>query len=167
MLFVPPLPFLHRLRIGVSGGKIRRLAFNWRPPCHAARFASSISNALWEKTLKAWLLLCLTLGLTACQQLPSAEGSVLATDSPGHAFAQASCSRCHAVERYGASANPDAPTFAAIVNHAGLTAETLTFWLGDAHNYPREMEFSLGRREVDDLVAYMLTLRDPDYRPPP
>jgi hypothetical protein len=27
------------------------------------------------------------------------------------------------------------------------------------------MKFSLERRQVDDLVAYMLTLRDPNYRP--
>jgi mono/diheme cytochrome c family protein len=120
-----------------------------------------------ETMLKTWHLLCITLGLTACQQLPSAEGGVMATASPGHAFARASCSGCHAVERYGASPNPDAPTFAAIANQTGLTEETLTFWLGDAHNYPAEMAFSLGSREVDDLVAYMLTLRDPTYRPPP
>jgi mono/diheme cytochrome c family protein len=134
----------------------------------ATRRASRVGlEALWEKTLKPWHLLCLALGLTACQQLPSTGGSVLAAASPGHAFAQASCSGCHAVERYGASPNPDAPTFAAVANQAGLTAQTLTFWLGDAHNYPQEMEFTLGSREVDDLVAYMLTLRDPDYRPPP
>jgi len=164
---VPPVPFLHRLTTEGSGRKIQRMAFDWRPPCHTARFARSILEALWEKTLKAWHLLYLTLGLTACQQLPSAEGSVVATASPGHAFAQASCGGCHAVERYGASPNPDAPTFAAVANQAGLTAEILTFWLRDAHNYPQEMEFTLGSREVDDLVAYMLTLRDPDYRPPP
>ena len=64
------------------------------------------------------------------------------------------------------SPNRGAPPFAAIVNQEGLTEETLSTWLRDAHNYPQQMAFSLGEREVDDLVAYMLTLRDPDYRPP-
>ena len=68
--------------------------------------------------------------------------------------------------RYEASPNPGAPPFARIVNQEGLTAETLSSWLRDAHNYPEEMEFYLEGREVDDLVAYMLTLREANYRPP-
>ena len=46
-----------------------------------------------------------------------------------------------------------------------MTRETLTAWLRDAHNYPEEMEFYLEGPEVDELVAYMLGLRDPNYRP--
>lgn len=84
---------------------------------------------------------------------------------PGLAFAQASCGGCHAVERYPSSPNPDAPPFAAIVNQEGLTHATLATWLRDAHNYPEEMEFSLDQAEVDQLVAYMLTLSDERYRP--
>jgi hypothetical protein len=80
-------------------------------------------------------------------------------------FAQAACGGCHAVERYGASPNPDSPPFAAIVNREGLTRATLTTWLRDAHNYPEEMEFTLGAPEVERLVDHMLTLRGPDYRP--
>jgi hypothetical protein len=29
------------------------------------------------------------------------------------------------------------------------------------------MDFSLNDRQVDELVEYMLTLRDPNYRRPP
>ena len=47
-----------------------------------------------------------------------------------------------------------------------MTAGTLSSWLRDAHNYPSEMEFQLDSNKVDDLVSYMLTLRDPNYRPP-
>lgn len=63
------------------------------------------------------------------------------------------------------SPNPQAPSFPAIVNQQGLTAETLSSWLRNAHNYPTEMEFELDSRRVDDLVEYMLTLTDPNYRP--
>lgn len=96
----------------------------------------------------------------ACHSVTPAAGP-----HPGLAFAQASCGGCHAVERIGLSPNPDAPPFAAIVNQPGLTDETLGTWLRDAHNYPEEMEFYLEGPEVDALVAYMITLRDPDYRP--
>ena len=84
---------------------------------------------------------------------------------PSLAFIEASCGGCHSVERQGISPNPDAPPFAAIANQEGLTEATLETWLLDAHNYPEEMEFELGRPEVAGLVDYILTLRDPDYRP--
>jgi hypothetical protein len=67
----------------------------------------------------------------------------------------------------GTSSNPDAPPFPAIVNQEGLTPDTLTSWLRGAHNYPREMNFYLQERDADTLVAYMLTLRDPNYRRAP
>ncbi|MGQ0588424.1 MAG: c-type cytochrome [Sphingosinicella sp.] len=116
--------------------------------------------------LKPLHLLCVALPLAACQSVPSAApaGGASATALPGQAFAEASCNGCHAVGRYGSSSNPNAPPFPAIANQEGLTAETLSTWLRGAHNYPSEMDFYLGERQVDDLVAYMLTLRDPNYR---
>lgn len=116
---------------------------------------------------KPLLLLCLTLLFTACQNLPPAETAVANMPSQGQAFAQASCGGCHAVGLYGPSANPNAPPFGAIANRDGLTAETLSYWLRGAHNYPREMNFALLEPQVDPLVSYMLTLRDPNYRRPP
>jgi len=111
-------------------------------------------------------LLCLTLLSTACQNLPSAEPAP-ASSSPGQVLAQARCAGCHSVGRYGRSSNQNSPPFPAIVNQEGLTAETLSTWLRGAHNYPSEMDFHLGEREADELTAYMLTLRDPNYRRPP
>ena len=78
----------------------------------------------------------------------------------------ASCGACHAVDSSSSlSPNPAAPTFPSIVNKEGLTTETLSVWLRDAHNYPNEMQFELEPGKVEDLVAYMLTLKDPYYRP--
>ena len=121
-----------------------------------------------ELKKKANLLrpLCLAPLLAACQVVPPAEPTP-STTPPGEAFARASCGGCHAVGRHGSSSNPNAPPFPAIVNQEGLTAETLSTWLRGAHNYPREMDFSLRDPEVDALIAYMLTLRDPNYRRPP
>jgi len=115
--------------------------------------------------LKVFQLLVLVVGTAACQPLPPAGQPGPARNDPRLAFVQASCGGCHAVERLGLSPNPAAPPFAAIANREGLTAETLSAWLTDAHNYPEEMEFYLEPPEVDELVAHILTLRDPNYRP--
>ena len=112
-------------------------------------------------------LLCLPLLLAACQELPPAQPAPATTPTEGQAFAQASCGECHSVGRYGSSPRSNAPAFPVIANKEGLTAETLTTWLRGAHNYPRDMDFYLGEPELDKLVAYMLTLRDPNYKRPP
>ena len=88
------------------------------------------------------------------------------TEKRAPAFVQSSCGSCHAVERYGSSPHPNAPAFADIANREGLTADTLSAWLRDAHNYPEEMNFYLDPSNVERLTAYLLTLRDPSYRPP-
>ena len=112
-------------------------------------------------------LLFLPLLLAACQQHPLVDSAPSAFSSQGRAFAQASCASCHAIGPEGSSSNPNAPPFPAIVNQEGATAETLSTWLRGAHNYPREMDFQLREPEVDALLAYLLTLRDPNYRRPP
>ena len=103
--------------------------------------------------------------IAACQPASSAGPVRSLPANRGLTAAQGTCGGCHAVERHGVSPNPKAPPFAAIVNRPGVTPETLSSWLRDAHNYPEEMEFYLEGPEVDELVAYMLTLRDPNYRP--
>ena len=121
--------------------------------------------------MRSLYLACLLLPLAACHSLPS--GPPPGTPAPatpatlGQSFAQASCSGCHAIGRYGSSPNPNAPPFAYIANQEGVTGETLSTWLRGAHNYPSEMDFYLNESRVDGLVAYFLTLRDPNYRRPP
>lgn len=111
-----------------------------------------------------WITALLLTALPACQTVepePVAEA-----DPADHALAQAACGGCHSVEAYGLSPNPDAPEWPVIANTRGLTRETLTTWLVDAHNYPTEMDFYLEDDEVEQLVDYMLTLRREDYHPP-
>ena len=117
-----------------------------------------------------WIL-PLLLAVSACQSTGTDEAALTPMDaralSETHAFAQAACGSCHGVERYGLSPNPGAPEFAVIANREGLTRETLRKWLVTAHNYPEQMDFYLEADEVDDIVGYMLTLREEGYQLPP
>ncbi|GAA0284942.1 hypothetical protein GCM10009127_28270 [Alteraurantiacibacter aestuarii] len=111
--------------------------------------------------------IAVTLGLAACQGAPSASITSAPAPEQGRvlAFAQGACGGCHAVENNALSPNPEAPEWPLIVNRPGLTNATLTSWLRDAHNYPEEMDFDLDVPQVEELVAYMLTLQSPDYEP--
>jgi mono/diheme cytochrome c family protein len=119
-----------------------------------------------ESALTPLPLICLAALAAACQPLDPPQSAEAAEPARTLALAQGACGGCHAVERYGESPNPNSPPFARIVNQDGLTRETLIWWLTDAHNYPEEMDFYLDPIEVARLADYMLTLRDPNYRPP-
>lgn len=104
--------------------------------------------------------------LAGCVKPSPPEPSLPPQSSRGEVLARTNCAGCHAVGPYGSSSNPNAPPFGAIANQDGLTADTLSYWLRGAHNYPSEMNFNLDDRQVGALVAYMLTLRNPNYRRP-
>jgi mono/diheme cytochrome c family protein len=108
--------------------------------------------------------------LGACQTVspqPTPDGtSVTAIDarSPearGYKLARNRCADCHSIDYGETSPVPDAPSFSAIASTSGLTAETLAQWLKDHRNYPDEMYFEIPAEHVEDLTAYMLTLRRP------
>ncbi|MEL1249505.1 c-type cytochrome [Aurantiacibacter gilvus] len=101
--------------------------------------------------------------VAACQTTPPEQTAV---HPDAHALAQAACAGCHSVEPVGLSPNPDAPEWPVIANTPGLTRQSLTVWLTDAHAYPEEMDFYLEEDEVDMLVGYILSLRSEDYHPP-
>ena len=98
----------------------------------------------------------------ACQPLGAAPETASASATPP-AFATAVCAQCHAIGAAGISPNPESPPFAEIVNREGLTRETLASFLRDAHNYPDAMQFYLDAPMTEQLVDYMMTLKDADY----
>lgn len=83
----------------------------------------------------------------------------------GQAFAAAHCAACHAIMPNASSPNPESPPFEAVVNTRGLTAQTLAGFLRDSHNFPGAMAFEIDSAQIDDLAAYMVTLKRADYRP--
>lgn len=143
-------------------------------------FASQEPREFGELTLGNRMspLLCLVLPtiLAGCQMTPPDStstghpqvGSIKVGSAAwrGLKFARNRCSDCHAVESgQAASANPKAPAFVAVSNSAGLTKASLNRWLRTYSNHPREMYFEIPEEHIDDLVAYMLTLRTNDRRP--
>lgn len=98
---------------------------------------------------------------------PSATASQIENPAArrGLAFAQSHCVTCHAIDA-GVSPRPETPSFETIANTSGLTDDTLKFWLRDSHNYPEIMNFTIESGQIDDLAAYMLTLKNPAYTPP-
>ena len=49
--------------------------------------------------------------------------------------------------------------FAAIANGPELTKVTLATWLSNHKNFPEEMYFEVPAEHLDDIAAYILTLR--------
>jgi mono/diheme cytochrome c family protein len=112
------------------------------------------------------------LGLSACQTAavenpPPMLGKPTARspDARAPAFVEAACGGCHAVEPPFLSPNPHSPSFAAIANRPGLSEKSLAAWLAEAHNYPEDMDFTLTSAQIDQIAAYMITLRDAGYVP--
>ena len=124
-------------------------------------------------TDRIMLIIAAALTLTAC-------AAALGTDNPpamlgkptspspdtrAPAFVEGACGGCHAVEPPFLSPNLAAPSFASIADRPGLSQQSLAAWLGEAHNYPEDMDFTLTPRQVDQIAAYMVTLRGAGYVP--
>ncbi|MFO1256722.1 MAG: c-type cytochrome [Sphingomonadaceae bacterium] len=113
-------------------------------------------------------LILLALAACAPARLPKTQVIELTEqEARGYAFAKANCGGCHAITANAASPNPESPPFEAVVNTKGLTARTLETFLRDSHNFPGQMAFDVDPKKIDDLTAYMLTLKQADYRPAP
>ena len=76
----------------------------------------------------------------------------------GSALAETWCAACHIVDLKGTGKSVDmAPPFIRIANDPKITPGFLQQWLVSSH--PQMPNFNLGRREIDDLIAYIQTLK--------
>ena len=108
------------------------------------------------------------IGLAACQPAPP-QSAATAQPVPNIVpnIVQGVCGDCHGVQPPFLSPNPAAPGFDVVANSAGLTRETATDWLVDAHNYPELMEFELTREEAEKVAEYLVSLQREDFEPLP
>jgi mono/diheme cytochrome c family protein len=75
----------------------------------------------------------------------------------GHALAKQWCSSCHIVEPGTTSASDVAPPFPKVAQDKRLTPDKLRAWLRNPH--PPMPNLSLSREEIENLVAYIGSLR--------
>ncbi len=108
---------------------------------------------------------CTTTGPAGTASSGSAQSAFATAEPNPPAFVEAACGDCHSVEPAFLSPNPNAPSFESIANREGLTDDTLSSWLADAHNYPELMDFDLNADQIDVVADYMITLRRAEYGP--
>lgn len=76
----------------------------------------------------------------------------------GRALAERWCGNCHLADRAATSGRADGlPTLPAIAADRATTPARLRGFMSAAHG--RMPDFSLGARDQDDLIAYILSLR--------
>jgi mono/diheme cytochrome c family protein len=87
-----------------------------------------------------------------------ASSHVSAADArQGHELSRQWCRACHVVE-LGGKGSDAAPTFHALANDSSRTREGLATWLARPHKpMPNP---NLTRIEIDNIVAYILSLKD-------
>ena len=91
--------------------------------------------------------------------VPMADVVEFGDPRKGLAYAQKVCSACHNVLRTDApSPNKRAPPFKKIANIPGMSVTALTVWSGTTH--PTMPNFVIAPQDMDDLIAYILSLHD-------
>ena len=94
-------------------------------------------------------------GLVAGLPPPASAASDAAS---GLALAQRWCTGCHVVAASG-SGGDSAPPFSTIAKRPNQSAGALRAWLAEPH--PPMPNLGLSRQQIDDIVAYLESLRAP------
>jgi mono/diheme cytochrome c family protein len=95
----------------------------------------------------------------SCLLVVLAPGIAWSQDvAQGHQLATRWCANCHVVERTAAAASANGlPTFPAIAESPRTTPELLQATMSAQHG--RMPDFQLSKRQQDDLIAYIQSLR--------
>jgi mono/diheme cytochrome c family protein len=93
--------------------------------------------------------------------LPAAAASADLGDAvEGHRLAEVWCTNCHIVDRATSiGTSTGAPPFAAVARMRAVTPLSLRVFLQSPHE--RMPDLHLSRAEMDDLITYILSLREP------
>jgi tetratricopeptide (TPR) repeat protein len=91
--------------------------------------------------------------------VPIADGQDVGDARKGLVYAQHVCAECHNVLRSeAASPNKQAPPFKKIAETPGMSVTALTVWSRTSH--PTMPNFVIEPADMDDLIAYVLSLRE-------
>lgn len=88
-----------------------------------------------------------------------ASAQELGDASAGQAYADGVCAECHAVKK-GQRVSPHerAPAFEVVANTRGMTEMALRVWFQSPH--PSMPNLMLKEKQSDDLIAYILSLKE-------
>ena len=102
-----------------------------------------------------WCLAALALAATTHLSTRAAElpGDPVA----GHALAKAWCANCHVLQDSESAVATGAPAFSAVAANPAVTPMSLRVFFQTPHQ--RMPDFHLSNSEIDDLSAYILSLR--------
>jgi len=93
-------------------------------------------------------------------QAPGATKSKKPDPENGRIIARALCTNCHLIgEQPNSAVNADVPSFPAIANRPDQSAEHISNWLLEPHAPMPNVH--LTRKELGDLAAYIMSLRQP------
>jgi mono/diheme cytochrome c family protein len=87
------------------------------------------------------------------------EATDIGDPQKGLAYARKVCAQCHNISRSDAG-SPDsrAPTFRQVANTPGMSVTALTVWSRSSH--PTMPNLIIDPEDMDDLIAYILSLKD-------
>jgi mono/diheme cytochrome c family protein len=75
----------------------------------------------------------------------------------GRSLAENWCASCHVVSADQRPANARAPSFIMIAKSSDFSSDRLAYLLLDPH--PKMAKLALSRRAIDDIAAYILSLK--------
>jgi mono/diheme cytochrome c family protein len=102
-------------------------------------------------------LAAFVLALTAIVAASPSRAQYAGDAATGAALAQTWCADCHVVDRRQARGNDAVPSFPAIAGAPGTTTMSLRAFLTTPHG--RMPDLKLSHTQIDDLAAYILSLR--------
>jgi mono/diheme cytochrome c family protein len=103
------------------------------------------------------IVLGVALGMILATLKPLSAQSSRGNPESGHLYAINWCTECHSVEPETAGLGRFAPDFTAVAKSPSTTAISLKAFLRSEHI--RMPSFALKPTEVDDIVAYIMSLK--------
>jgi mono/diheme cytochrome c family protein len=101
----------------------------------------------------------LAAALFATAQAPAFGQEAQGDAEAGRKLAETWCAACHHIESQGAGAGAVAPSFADVAKLPSTTALALKVFLRTSHATMPNLQ--LTRQETDDVIAYILSLKEP------
>jgi mono/diheme cytochrome c family protein len=116
-----------------------------------------VLHSWWTRLAIAVVLVAIALIAVRMKVVGDQASGDLGNASSGRQYAEAWCTECHSIQRTTARTGQIAPDFTAIADLHSTTALSLRVFLQS--NHKTMPNFIIARRDTDDVIAYILSLR--------